>query len=299
MFLMQIKLQHFMYGLFLMGNLTPIIAQDQDLLSQLQQETPDEQYYVSSTFKGNRLSIGHSVETRKKGALELTFMSRYWNTREETSNTFVSDRMCARFGVDYAFTDRFTAGVGYGPPNGIIDTYVKYRLVRQGAEGKGSPVGITGLQTATYRSRELNGIESREELFDRTAFTTQLLIARKLSPDFSLQVSPTFVRRSSSSNPIDDQNQFAVGFGGRYRVANHVSIVSEYYYVANELESIETFGAFALGVNWDVRQLLLQFTMTNNQIFTEETFITQTHRNFNFRDGNFFFGFNATYFLQL
>lgn len=271
----------------------------QDLFSQLEKTYLEEPQYVMSTFKGNRLSIGHSVETRKKGALELTFMSRYWNTRQETSNAFFADRMCARFGVDYAFSDRFTAGAGYGPPNGILDGYVKYRLLRQGLEGKGSPISMTGLQTATYRSRQLTGVENRDGVFNRTAFTTQLLLARKVNTDFSLQVSPTLVHRSSSSSPLDDQNHFAIGFGGRYKVGNHVSLVSEYYYVVNELESRETYGAFALGVNWDVRYLLLQFTMTNNPIFTEDTFITQTFNNFNFRDGNFFFGFNATYFLQL
>lgn len=272
----------------------------QDLLSQLEEIPFEEPEYVMATFKGNRLSIGHSVETRKKGALELTFMSRYWNVQEPTNNNFIADRMCARFGVDYAFSDRFTAGIGFGPPNGIADAHIKYRLVRQSADGSGSPVGITGLQTATYRTRQLTGIEDRTgDFFDKTAFTTQLLIARKVSSDFSLQVSPTFVHRSSSSSPLDDHNHFAVGFGGRYKVVNHVSVVSEYYYVANPLESIETFGSFALGINWDVRNLLLQFTMTNNPIFTEDTFITQTRRNFNFKDGNFFFGFNATYHIQL
>lgn len=271
----------------------------QDLLSQLEKEPFENPEFAMSTFKGNRLSIGHSVETRKKGALEFTFMSRYWNTLEESNNNFIADRMCARFGVDYAISDRFTAGIGFGPPNGIANGYVKYRLVRQGVDGAGSPVGITGLQTATYRTRQLTGVEDRSDFFNKTAFTTQLLVARKINTKFSLQIAPTFVHRSSSSNALDDHNHLAVGFGGRYKVGNHVSLVSEYYYVANPLESIETFGSFALGVNWDVRNLLLQFSMTNNPIFTEDTFITQTRRNFNFRDGNFFFGFNATYYIQL
>lgn len=287
-----------LFILFFIGILGHTLGQD--LLSQLNEIPFEEPQYVMSTFKGNRLSIGHSVETRKKGALELTFMSRFWNIQEPMNDNFIADRMCARFGVDYAFTDRFTAGVGYGPPNGIIDAYVKYRIIRQGIDGSGSPVGITGLQTGTYRSRQLTGVEDRTgDFIDRTAYTSQLLIARKISTDFSLQISPTFVHRSSSSSPLDDNNHFALGFGGRYKVGNHVSVVSEYYYVANPIESIQTFDAFALGVNWDVRNILLQFTMTNNQIFTEDTFITQTFRNFNFKDGNFFFGFNATYYLQL
>lgn len=293
------KTRHILlFSSFYLVTVAQIVAQD--LLSQLDQIPFEKPEYVMSTFKGNRLSIGHSIETRKKGSLELTFMSRYWNVQEPSNNNFVADRMCARFGVDYAFTDKFTAGIGYGPPNGVADTYIKYRFVQQSADGSGSFVGITGLQTATYRVRQITGVEERNgSFFDKTAFTSQLLIARKINTDFSLQIAPTFVHRSSSTSPLDDHNHFAVGFGGRYRVGNHVSIVSEYYYVANPLESIETFGSFALGANWDVRNILLQFTMTNNPIFTEDTFITQTRRNFNFKDGNFFFGFNATYFIQL
>lgn len=253
---------------------------------------------VLSTFKATRISIGHSVETRKKGALEISFMSRYWNVPQESSNSFIADRMTARFGLDFALTDKFTVGIGGAAPSGIFDTFLKYRLIQQRDNGAGSPLAVTLLQTGSYRSRQLNGIENRESFLDKTAFTSQLLIARKVTSNFSLQVAPTFIHRSSSSNALNDHNHFAIGFGGRYKIGNHVSVVSEYYYLANELASIETFGAFSLGANWEVGSLVLQFKMTNNQFFTEDTFITQTRKNFNFRDGNFFFGFQGTYFIQ-
>jgi len=273
-------------------------AQDiEDILeSNSSQATSD---VVMSTFKATRISIGHSVETRKKGALELSFMSRYWNTPQESSNDFIADRMTSRFGVDYAFTNKFTLGIGAAAPSGIFDAFFKYRLLQQSIDRGGSPIGLTFFQSGTYRSRQLNGVEIRDDFFDKTAFTTQMLIARKINANFSLQVSPTFIHRSSISNPVNDHNYFAVGFGGRYKVSNHVSVVSEYYYLANELNSVETFGAFSLGANWEVGSVLLQFKMTNNQFFTEDTFITQTRKNFNFRDGNFFFGFQGTYFIQL
>lgn len=255
--------------------------------------------YVMSTFKATRISIGHAVETRKKGALEVSFMSRYWNTPQPTSNDFIADRMSARFGVDYAISDKFTVGVGAAVPSGIWDTFFKYRILQQKIDNSGSPVALTFVQTGTYRSRQLNGIERRDDFMDRTAFTTQLLIARKISSNFSLQLAPSFVYRSSVQNPANDQSQFALGFGGRYKVSNHVSVVSEYYYVPQQLSSIATFGAFSLGANWEVGNIMLQFKMTNNPFFTEDTFITQTRRNFNFRDGNFFFGFQGTYFIQL
>jgi hypothetical protein len=277
----------------------PFYTSGQSLLDKLKKEPIDSVAYVLGTFKGTRISIGHSVETRKKNTLELSFMSRYWNVEQETSNAFVADRMCARFGLDYGLSDKLTLGFGAGVPNGIFDGYVKYRLAQQKTDQAGFPLGVTVVQAGTYRTRAIIGIERRTNFGDKLASTTQLLIARKFSRNFSLQISPTFIHRSSSISPLDDHNHFAIGFGGRYKVSPHVSIVSEYYYVANPLESVQTFGAFALGTNWQVKNLLLQFKMTNNQIFTEDGFITQTVRNFNTRDGNFFFGFHATYHIQL
>ena len=272
----------------------------QEILKQLEETRSNEEpAYVMSTFKATRISIGHSVETREKGALEVSFRSRYWNVPQDQSNSFIADRMTARFGLDYALSNKVTVGVGAAAPSGIYDVFFKYRLFQQTIDGTGSPFGVTFFQRGAYRSRQLNGLEIRNNFFNKTAFTTQLLIARKINSNFSLQIAPTFIHRSSTSNPIDDHNHFALGFGGRYRVGNHVSIVSEYYYLANELESVNTYGAFALGANWDVGPLMLQFKMTNNPFFTEETFITQTRKNFNFRDGNFFFGFQATYYIQL
>ena len=271
----------------------------QNLLDKLADEEIETPSYVMSTFKGTRISIGHSIETRKKNTLEISFMSRYWNVPQESSNSFIADRMCTRVGLDYGISDRLTVGFGSGNPNGIFDSYLKYRLIQQSTTKKGSPVGITILQAGTYRTRSIKGIERRNTFGEKLAFTTQILIARKFSRKFSFQVSPTFIHRTSSNFSIDDHNHFAVGFSPRYKLNNHVSLVSEYYYVINPLKSLDTYGAFALGVNWEVSDLLLQFKMTNNQIFTEDAFITQTAQNFNFRDGNFYFGFHATYHIQL
>lgn len=277
----------------------PLLTFSQSLLDKLESEPLDSTQHVMSTFKGTRVSIGHSIETRKKNTLEVSFMSRYWNMPTETSNAFVADLMCSRFGLDYGISDNFTIGIGAGAPNGIFDAYLKHRLIQQRNDNTGSPFGITLVQIGTYRTRRIVGIENRDNFFNKLAFTTQLLIARKFSKNLSFQISPSFIHRTSSNSALDDHNQFAVGFSPRYKLSNHVSIVSEYYYVANPLKSVTTFGAFVLGVNWEVSDLLLQFKMTNNQIFTEDGFITQTIRNFNTRDGNFFFGFHATYHIQL
>ena len=51
----------------------------QNLLDQLDQEFPDKPVYEIATFKTTRIGLGHSIETRKKGALEISLYNRYWN----------------------------------------------------------------------------------------------------------------------------------------------------------------------------------------------------------------------------
>ena len=183
--------------------------------------------------------------------------------------------------------------------NSISDVFLKYRLLRQQDNGKNA-FSITVLQAVSHNgdNNSFYNTSTASNFSDALSFTTQLLIAKKFSRNFSFQVMPTFIKKNTTLWPTDDESQFALGFGARYKVGRHVSIASEYYYVANPVESFQTYSPFSLGVNWELSDLMLQFKMTNTPNFVEEAFITRTRRNFNFKDGNFFFGFHATYFIQ-
>lgn len=269
----------------------------QTLLDKLENEMPKDSSYTDATFKTTRISIGHSVETRKQGILEVSAFSSFWNIPNVDIQSFVADKVNTRFGLEYAFSDRFTFGVGASTWDGILDGFGKYRLMRQGGKNNNF-FNITLLQTLSYRTKKIGYYSQFDDFSDKAAITSQILIARKFNPKFSLQIAPTFVHRSGSGFDADPNNQFALGFGGRYKVGQHVSIVSEYYYVANELKSTDTYGAFALGVNWEMSDLMLQFNFTNARNLVDDMFITQTTNNFNFNDGNFHFGFKATYIIH-
>ena len=51
-------------------------AQD-DLMNMLDAQSPDPVHYTAATFKGSRLINGHTVETRKRGALEFIIGHRF------------------------------------------------------------------------------------------------------------------------------------------------------------------------------------------------------------------------------
>jgi hypothetical protein len=279
--------------------LVMVSVKAQDLLETIDKEFPNEPLNAQATFKTTRISFAHSVETRKKGIVEFHFMNKFWNTPEPRTQSFAADRMSTRIGIEYGVTDKFTLGLGGTTWDGIFDSFLKYRLVQQQINDGGSPVSITFFQNMSYRSEATDKINAFDSFGNRLSFTSQLLMARKFTHNFSLQISPSLIYRNSLLSEENPQTQFAVGLGGRYKVGNHVSIVSEYYLVANPLETITTFNAFALGVNWEVGDIILQFQLTNARAMVEDAFITQTRTNFNFNDGNLHFGFNATYILHL
>ena len=269
----------------------------QDLLNQLNKEFPDEITSTIATFKTTRIGIGHSIETRKKGALEISLYNRYWNIPNFEGQRFLADVVSRRYGLTYSFTDNLSFGIGYEDHDEIADGFIKYKLLNQ---NKKRPVSITLLQTISHRSLEntSSNLYQPSSSENKYSFISQVLIARKFNANLSLQIAPTYVRRENNETTNDPNNQFALGFGGRHKISNHASIVSEYYLVANPLKSIDTFNAFMVGVNWELGDLLLQFQMTNARNFAEDTFITQTRNNFNAKDGNFHFGFNATFLLH-
>ncbi len=280
--------------------------QAQDILKALEEASLEDSQPTIATFKGTRISIGQSVETRKKGALEISWMNRFWNRPlqegETTTQTFGADKWNTRIGLDYSISDRLTLGSGYASGYRSIDVYAKFRLFYQHDTGKKFPLSVTLFQGGVFRSKSsLQGaIVDEVPNSNKYASTTQLLIARKVSKNFSVQLSPSFIYRGEERILINEPTaHFALGFGARYKVGNHVSLVSEYYYVPSPFTFTDTFNPFSIGANWEVSDLLLQFKLTNSRNFVEDKSIIKTQNNFNFRDGNLHFGFHATYFIQL
>lgn len=288
------------YLLFVIFVIANSSIKAQSLLDKLDKEYPVETTYEIATFKMTRIGLGHSIETRKKGALEISLYNRYWNIPNFGGERFLADKVSTRYGLEYAFTDNFTMGFGYTNFDKISEGYLKYRIIKQQKGSKKTPISVTLLQTLSNRKITDTNLYGKKTKTNNYAFTSQVLIARKFNPNLSLQIAPTFIHKNknNNTNSNDPNNQFAIGFGGRHKISGHASVVSEYYYVANPLKSVETFNTFMVGVNWELSHLLLQFHITNARNFAEDTFITQTKHNFNFKDPNLNFGFNATFILH-
>tara|TARA_Y100001972_G_scaffold56157_1_gene69079 strand:- start:1285 stop:2139 length:855 start_codon:yes stop_codon:yes gene_type:complete len=278
-------------SLLLIFNVYFLYAQD-DLLSQIDQDLDPESVEVSSTFKGTRLINGHSVETRSKKNLTFIISHRFGNIRGGAYEFFGMDGANIRLGLDYAITDKFTVGIGRNSLGKHLDGFAKYRILRQSGGEKQIPVSLTYFGSAAYRTVRT---EPERTFQQNLAFTHQLLIARKISSAISLQLMPVWVHYNAVS-VLENNDVFAVGVGGRYKIGKRFSVNIEYYHQIQELNP-DYFNALALGFDIDTGGHIFQFHITNSAAMIAKGFVGETTDDF--FGGNIHLGFNITRNFQL
>ncbi|MCK5740731.1 MAG: hypothetical protein KAH48_00825, partial [Chlorobi bacterium] len=91
-----------------------------------------------------------------------------------------------------------------------------------------------------------------------------------------------------------DNDLFAVGAGGRYKISNWVSVNAEYYYVINpdEFKDLNRNNVLSLGFDIETGGHVFQVVFSNSQFMTEKAFIAETSGNW--ADGDIHFGFNIS-----
>lgn len=271
--------------LFFIG-LFSLQAQD-DLLDLLADEQEEVDQTVSSIFKGQRLINGHTVVTRKASELEFLIAHRFGRINSGINEFFGLDQANVRFSLEYGITNGITAGIGRNSFEKVYDGFVKYNLLEQ--QMTGMPVSITGLSSMAIRTAD-NFNFDEDDFSSKVSYTHQVLIARKVSETLSLQIAPTYVHRNKV---LDTQknSMLALGFGGRVKLNQRISLNTEYYYrLADEEAAFKD--SFGIGVEIETGGHVFHIQFTNSRSMVERGFITETSGDF--LDGDIHFGFNIS-----
>lgn len=269
----------------------------QELESILEKESQQTSLEVSETFKGTRIANGHSIETRKEGILEFLITHRFGTLNSGSYEFWGLDEANIRLALEYALTDDLTLALGRSSYEKTYDGYIKYRLFHQKTGEKTFPVGITLFGSAAERTLKDYDPENKTSFSDRLSYTSQILIARRISQSFSLQITPTYIHFNQVPTSEDPNDMFALGFGARIKVSKRMAINGEYYYNFNEFESFETFNSLSVGVEFETGGHVFQLVFTNSRPMIEKGFITETTGDF--FDGDIHFGFNISRSFQV
>jgi len=259
-----------------------------DLLESPEQKTET----VKSTFNGTRIINGHSIETRDAGTFEVIFMHRFGRLNSGAYNLWGLDDAWIRLGLEYSVTDNLSIGIGRSSFEKTYDGFLKYKFISQTTGAKNFP--FTGTAFASMAVNTLKPVDPEQDIkfSSRVSYSYQILLGRKFNKNLSLQFIPTLVHHNLVDTPEENNDIFAFGFSGRYKITRRMAITLEYFYQINNNTIQENYNPLGIGLELETGGHVFQMVFSNSQGMIEKSFITET--NGNFFDGDIHFGFNIT-----
>ncbi|WP_127129100.1 DUF5777 family beta-barrel protein [Pseudoflavitalea rhizosphaerae] len=265
-------------------------AQEPDLLKELKKEEPPARSHVTNAFKSSRVINNHSIEFIGKGVLDLRFLHRFGTVNSGIKNLFGLDQANTRIGFDYGLSNRLMAGFGRSNVGKELDAFIKYRPIWQSNDPGGSPVSVVWVSGITVNTAPWAFPELNYDFEDRLAYFHEIIIGRKFTESFSLQLNPILVHRNLA--PANGHNNtFALGIGSRLKLTRRTALMLDYQPV---LSGRQTGFKDMLAVGFDIETggHVFQLHFTNATGMNEKAFITGTTDDF--WKGDIRFGFNIS-----
>ncbi|MBK7426344.1 MAG: hypothetical protein IPI60_04540 [Saprospiraceae bacterium] len=263
---------------------------DTDLLSMLgEEETID---YTSAAFKTNRVINLHSLENTARGVLDFKISHRFGFINGGAYEFFGLDNATIRLGLDYGITNNFQIGIGRSGFEKTFDGYMKYRLLRQSTGKRRMPITLSILAASAIRGQKWTRDEVEYPFFARFNYTYQLILGRKFSDNFSLQLSPTVVHRNLVLTRTEMNDVFALGIAMRQRITRRLALNVEYIYVLPDQIAPGLKHSLSIGCDIETGGHVFQLHFTNSTAMNEKGFIAETTGDW--LKGGIRFGFNVS-----
>jgi len=267
-----------------------ISSDKEDLMLLLNLE--EEQTYTTATFKTTRIINMHSVENAAAGVMDFRISHRFGFINTGAYDLFGLDQALMRIGLEYGVTDRLMVGMGRSNVNKAYDSFLKYKILRQGSGKRNIPISVSYFASAVCNTVKWADPNRDNYFSSRMQYTHQLLIGRKFNNDLSLQLTPTLVHKNLVPTLQDKNDILAMGFGGRYKLTQRFSVNGEYIYVLPNQITSTFYNSLSLGVDIETGGHVFQLHLTNSTSMLEPGFITESVGQW--KNGGIHFGFNVS-----
>ncbi len=268
--------------------INPIKAQEEDMMNLL--DDGPETEYAWATFKSSHVVIGQSIENPAKGTMLMAIQHHFGPVNSGFYNFFGFDQAVTRLGFDFGVTNWLAVGVGRSTQNKTWDGNIKIKVLRQSKGVRVMPVSVSYFGDVGIISLKRTDYTHTVYFTSRLSFVNQLIIARKFSRSFSLQLIPSLVHRNIVETKEDDNDVFSIGTAGRIKLSNHVSFNFEYHYILSKQTAAKYYNSLSLGVDIETGGHVFQLFATNSSGITAQYFIPLTDGSW--LNGDIRIGFN-------
>jgi hypothetical protein len=258
---------------------------------------------VKNTFESGLIIDNQTVMVPKKKSLEMIIQHRFgtWEKGyEDLYGMFAPANIS--LGLTYTPIENLQVGLSIIKMNMTVAGSAKYSLLKQTNQWK-RPVSVTYFGEMEIDTRQ--GVEMRYKT-DRYIFFHQLLIARKITKNLSLQVAPGFTHvnvvdgyysDSSTISPLMKHNHLSLAVSARYKISDKMNIMLNYDQPLTIHPSGNPYPNLSLGVEFSTSSHSFQVFAGNysaiapgrNNYFNKNSFIDADN---NWNGNNFLIGFN-------
>lgn len=216
--------------------LSLILAMGNTLLAQDEEATTTTVRPVKNTFDGNWLIDNQTVMVPIKGSFEFDIQHRFGTVKngyDDFWGLYAPANM--RLGFSYAPIEKLNLGFGFTKSNLMWDFNAKYALFQQARSG-GSPLSVTYFVNMAWDTRD-DALGKFLNYTDRFSYFHQLMVARKVTDAFSVQVAgsvshfnsvPAYINTNKEITGLMKNDHVAVSVSGKYKIGPWINIIANY-----------------------------------------------------------------------
>jgi len=269
---------------------------------------------VKNTFQSVWIIDNQTVMVPIKGTLEMDIMHRFGTVKkgyEDFWGFFAPSNI--RLGVSYSPINKLNVGIGITKRNMMWDASAKYAIITQTPHKY--PVSVSYYANLAYDTRKDADNSIFKYRSQRMSFFHQLIIARKVTDKFSVQVAPSlshqnavngyYTKNDSTGTATFKEmkfDHFAIALSARYKVTNVTSVMINYDQPLTKHPTNNPNPNFSFGIEMNTSSHSFQLFLGNyydlnpqqNNLYNKNSPFGYTDNGTKIKGGNFVIGFNIT-----
>lgn len=270
---------------------------------------------VKNTFQSVWIIDNQTVMVPVKGTLEMDIMHRFGTVKkgyEDFWGFFAPSNI--RMGVSYSPINNLNIGIGITKRNMLWDASAKYAIITQTPTKY--PVSVSYYGNMAYDTRKDKDKSIFKYRSQRMSFFNQLIIARKVTEKFSVQVAPShshqnfvngyYTKNDSTGSATFKEmkfDHFALAFSARYKLTTVTSVMINYDQPLTKHATNNPNPNLSFGVEMNTSSHSFQLFVGNyTSLLPQQNNLYNKNSPFGYTDfddtkvkgGNFVIGFNIT-----
>jgi len=268
----------------------PVLVVSQEMKKDTVQDKPERPAFESATLIDNQTNVLFD-----KNTLEVMMQHRFGeiNGGDDLAGIYGAGNI--RIGLAYAIHDRLTIGFGTTKYKKYQDFNWKVGILKQTRSGK-IPVSVS-----YYGNFVIDARRGRKDIHtdqDRYSYFNQLIIARRFSPKFSLQIAPSVSHYNLAEERMPN-DVVAISLGGRYKISDQTSIILDYsqpfvHHLNDVKFNNDPEPGFSLGVEFATSGHAFQLFLSSNKGIVPQENYRFNQNDFFIGNKNILIGFNIT-----